>query len=169
MGAYACYRYGGKDIIFICYSIIKTNEDYKMATTTMQARLNCKHASVPRGSLDVDLSIDENLTLKPPHHYLVKLCKNVPGVSTVGSLSKGPQGSLARLHLRHACTYRAIWRVRDPSCRQPLLPSCRQPLLRCLLLHLLSSIRLPDQGQPGEPARAVEIKICTTGREARRF
>jgi hypothetical protein len=45
------------------------------ATTNMQTRLRCKRASMHRGSLDVDLTVDENLTLKSPHHYLVKLCK----------------------------------------------------------------------------------------------
>jgi hypothetical protein len=55
------------------------------------------------GSLDADLTVDENLALKPSHHYLTKLCKNLLDVSTVGSTSNGPQGSLALLHLRLAC------------------------------------------------------------------
>jgi hypothetical protein len=33
------------------------------------------------GSLDVDIIIDENLALKSPHHYLVKLCKKNSDVS----------------------------------------------------------------------------------------
>jgi hypothetical protein len=31
-----------------------------------------------RGSLDVDLTVDKNVTLKSLHHYLVKLCKHPP-------------------------------------------------------------------------------------------
>jgi hypothetical protein len=45
--------------------------------------------------LDVDLTVDENLALKSPHHYLVKLCKNPTDVSTVGFPSKGSSSSLA--------------------------------------------------------------------------
>jgi hypothetical protein len=69
------------------------------ATTNMQARLMCKRASMHRGSLDVDLTVDENLALKSPHHYLVKLCKKPLDVST----SKGPPSSLAHLHLKLVC------------------------------------------------------------------
>jgi hypothetical protein len=58
--------------------------------TTMQASLTCKRVIMPRGSLDVDLTVDENLALKPSHHYLTKLCKNLLDVSIVGSTSNGP-------------------------------------------------------------------------------
>jgi hypothetical protein len=69
----------------------------------MQASLKCKRAIKPRGPLDVDLTVDENLALKPSHHYLTKFCKNLPDVSTVGSTSNGSRGLIARLHLRLAC------------------------------------------------------------------
>jgi hypothetical protein len=49
--------------------------DKKRAMTAMQASLRCKRAIVPRGSLDADLTVDENLSVKPSHHYLTKLCK----------------------------------------------------------------------------------------------
>jgi hypothetical protein len=47
----------------------------------MGQRLICKQvlsASVTRKSLDVDLTVDENLAPKPPHHYLAKLCNPPP-------------------------------------------------------------------------------------------
>jgi hypothetical protein len=69
----------------------------------MQASLRCKRAITSRGSLDVDLTVDENLILKPSHHYLTKLCKNLPDVSTIRSTSNGPRGLLACLHLRLVC------------------------------------------------------------------
>jgi hypothetical protein len=69
----------------------------------MQAILRCKRVTIPRISLNVDLTVDENLVLKSPHHYLVKLCKNPLDVSTAGFLSKDSQSSLTRLHIRLAC------------------------------------------------------------------
>jgi uncharacterized protein YlaI len=57
---------------------------------------------MPHGSLDADLTVDENLALKPAHHYLTKLCKNLLDVSTIGSTSNGPQGSLAATTIMQA-------------------------------------------------------------------
>jgi hypothetical protein len=64
----------------------------------MQTRLRCKHASMSHGSLNVDLTIDENLALKSPHHYLVKLCK-----TPLMSLRLDSHPKVSSLHLRLAC------------------------------------------------------------------
>jgi hypothetical protein len=61
----------------------------------MQTRLRCKHASMSHGSLNVDLTIDENLALKSPHHYLVKLCK-----TPLMSLRLDSHPKVPSLHLR---------------------------------------------------------------------
>jgi hypothetical protein len=45
---------------------------------------------MPRASLDADLTVDENLALKPSHHYLTKLYKNLLNTSNVGSTSNDP-------------------------------------------------------------------------------
>jgi hypothetical protein len=45
-------------------SVIPSNKS-QMATTTMQAMLRCKRASMPPDPLDVDSTVDENLALKP--------------------------------------------------------------------------------------------------------
>jgi hypothetical protein len=57
--------------------------------TTMPVILWCKRAIVSCGSLYVDLTTDTNLVLK-----------NLPAVSTVGSISNGSRVSLTCLHLR---------------------------------------------------------------------
>jgi hypothetical protein len=57
----------------------------------MQVSLKCKRAIVPRRFLDVDLTVNKNLILKPSHHYLMKLYKkNFTDVSMVGSTSNDP-------------------------------------------------------------------------------
>jgi hypothetical protein len=57
--------------------------------------LRCKRASMLDGSLDMNLTVDKNLTLKSFYHYLVKLYKHPPpNVSTVGFSFKDPPSSL---------------------------------------------------------------------------
>jgi hypothetical protein len=57
--------------------------------TAMQASLRYNRTIKPCKPLDVNLTVDENLALKPSHHYLMKICKNLHNVSTVGSTSNG--------------------------------------------------------------------------------
>jgi hypothetical protein len=68
----------------------------------MQTSLRCKRAIVSRKSLNVDLTVDENLTLKSFYHYLMKLYKNLSDMSTIKSTSNGPSSSLTRFHLKLA-------------------------------------------------------------------
>jgi hypothetical protein len=66
----------------------------------MGQRLICKQvlsASVTRKSLDVDLTVDENLAPKPPHHYLAKLCNPPPPRMSL-RLDPHPKFHEARLH-----------------------------------------------------------------------
>jgi hypothetical protein len=69
----------------------------------MQASLMCKCASMFYRSLNVNLIVVENLTLKSLHHYHVKFCKNSPDVYRVEFTSKDPLSLLSRLHLRLFC------------------------------------------------------------------
>jgi hypothetical protein len=65
----------------------------------MQASLSYKHAIMPRESLNADLTVDKNLTLKSSHHYLTKLCKTPFNMSTIESTPNDLWDSLACLHL----------------------------------------------------------------------